>query len=61
MISDDLAKLAPSNFYLQPGPDSAESIIAGVERGLYVTNTMNVGAIGSPTIRVEGMMVAGRD
>lgn len=113
-----MAKLAPSNFYLQPGPDSAESIITGVERGLYVTNTMNVGgvnpvngdfsigasgrwiengkltkpvtgvtvsstlpeilknivtvgndlrfvpfqgAIGSPTIRVEGMMVAGRD
>jgi len=113
-----MAKLAPSNFYLQPGPDSAESIIAGVERGLYVTNTMNVGgvnsvngdfsigasgrwiengkltkpvtgvtvsstlpeilknivavgndlrfmpfqgAIGSPTIRVEGMIVAGRD
>ena len=54
MISDDLAKLAPSNFYLQPGPDSAESIIAGVERGLYVTNTMNVGAIGPQPSALKG-------
>lgn len=112
-----LPRLAPSNFYLQPGPDAPESIIAGVQRGFYVTNIMNVGginpvngdfsvgasglwiengqltypvtgvtvsstlpeilknvvavgndlrfvpfgaAIGSPTIRVEGMTVAGR-
>jgi PmbA protein len=37
--------LAPSNFYLQPGQLAPEEIIAGVERGLYVTNTMNVGGI----------------
>jgi PmbA protein len=40
-----LPRLSPSNFYLQPGPDSPESIIAGVERGLYVISTMNVGGI----------------
>jgi PmbA protein len=37
--------LAPSNFYLQPGHVTPEAIIASVERGLYVTNTMNVGGI----------------
>ncbi|MCB0081023.1 MAG: TldD/PmbA family protein, partial [Caldilineaceae bacterium] len=31
--------LAPSNFYIQPGPDSADAVIAGVEKGLYVVNT----------------------
>lgn len=40
-----MSRLAPSNFYLQPGPDSPESILAGVEKGLYVTNTMNVGGV----------------
>lgn len=40
-----MAQLAPSNFYLQPGPDSPESILAGVEKGLYVTSTMNVGGV----------------
>jgi PmbA protein len=40
-----LPKLAPSNFYLQPGPTEPEAIISEVERGLYVTNTMNVGGI----------------
>jgi PmbA protein len=38
-------RLAPSNFYMQPGHVVPEDIIAGVERGLYVTNTMNVGGI----------------
>lgn len=40
-----LPQLTPSNFYLQPGPDSPESIIAGVKNGFYVTSTMNVGGI----------------
>ena len=35
--------LAPSNFYLQPGHHSPEEIIAGVDRGLYVTRIMQTG------------------
>ncbi len=110
--------LAPSNFYIQPGHQSQAEIIAGVEQGLYVVNTMNThsinpingdysvsaqgfwiengqlsfpvnevtialpldqllhnikavgndliflpfgGSIGSPTIRVDGVMIGGRD
>jgi PmbA protein len=37
--------LFPTNFYLQPGDMSPESIISGVDRGLYVLNTMTVGGI----------------
>jgi PmbA protein len=33
--------LSPSNFYIQPGNATPDAIIAGVERGLYVVNTMN--------------------
>lgn len=39
------ATLGPSNFYMQPGTKSAEEIIAGVERGLYVLNVMQTGGI----------------
>jgi PmbA protein len=42
------AVLAPSNFYLQPGKLAAEDIIANVDKGLYVLNTMSVGGI-NPT------------
>jgi PmbA protein len=37
--------LLPSNFYLQPGEMSQEEIISGVDRGLYVLNTMSTGGI----------------
>ena len=37
--------LAPSNFYLQPGNQSPESLISGVKEGLYVINTMNTHSI----------------
>lgn len=110
-------ELAPSNFYIQPGPQAPEAVIAGVEKGLYVVSVMNTasinpvsgdysvsaqgfwiedgelthpvnevtialpldellhnvkavgndltflpfgGSIGSPTIRVDGMMIGGR-
>jgi PmbA protein len=32
-----------SNFILKPGPDSAESIVKGTKRGLYVTDMMGFG------------------
>jgi PmbA protein len=38
-----LPSLGPSNFYLQPGVVSPEEIIAGVDRGLYVTRVMQTG------------------
>jgi PmbA protein len=38
-----LPRLAPSNFYLQPGNLAPDEIIAGVERGLYVTRIMQTG------------------
>jgi PmbA protein len=37
--------LAPSNFYIQPGPTSPEELIAGVDEGLYVVDTMNTHSI----------------
>jgi PmbA protein len=37
--------LLPSNFYLQPGEIAPEEIISGVDRGLYVLNTMSTGGI----------------
>ncbi len=39
--------LSPSNFYIQPGQQSPEDVIAGVEKGLYVVNTMNTHSINS--------------
>lgn len=33
---------APSNIYLAPGADSPESIVAGVERGFYVTEMLGM-------------------
>ena len=39
--------LTPSNFYLQPGHQSPAEVIAGVEKGLYVVNTMNTHSINS--------------
>lgn len=112
-----LPSLGPTNFYLEPSDTPPEEIMAGVERGLYVTNTMGLaginpvsgdysvgasglwiehgqltkpvtavtvaatmldmlgrltavgndlrfvpmfGSVGSPTIRIDGMVVAGK-
>lgn len=40
-----LPALGASNFYMQPGDKSHEEIIAGVEKGLYVTRIMQTGGI----------------
>lgn len=37
--------VGPGNFYLQPGQQTPEEIIAGVENGFYVINAMNTGGI----------------
>jgi PmbA protein len=37
--------LSPTNFYLQPGTQSEDEIIAGVKQGLYVVDTMNTHSI----------------
>lgn len=40
-----LPGLGPSNFYLQPGRLSRDEILAGVDRGLYVTHIMQTGGV----------------
>jgi PmbA protein len=35
----------PSNFYFQPGPQTPDEVIAGVEKGLYVESVMNTHSI----------------
>lgn len=42
-----LPGLGPSNFYLQPGRLSHDEVLAGVDRGLYVTRIMQTGGIDS--------------
>jgi PmbA protein len=37
--------VTPSNFYFQPGPQTADEVIAGVEQGLYVESVMNTHSI----------------
>jgi PmbA protein len=40
-----LPDVGPTNLRLEPGPRSQEELIAGIERGLYVVATRNVGGI----------------
>jgi PmbA protein len=53
--------LAPSNFYIQPGPEDADAVIAGVEKGLYVVNTMNTHSInpvsGDYSVSAQGFWI----
>ncbi|MDX1995406.1 MAG: TldD/PmbA family protein [bacterium] len=44
-----LPRLGGSNFYIQPGNESPEDIIAGVEHGIYVTRIMQTGGINPVT------------
>ncbi len=54
-------RLAPSNFYLQPGQQTPEEVIAGVEKGLYVVNTMNSHSInpvsGDYSVSAQGFWI----
>jgi len=53
--------LAPSNFYMQPGQQTPEEVIAGVEKGLYVVNTMNTHSInpvsGDYSVSAQGFWI----
>ncbi|MEZ4728001.1 MAG: TldD/PmbA family protein [Caldilineaceae bacterium] len=54
-------QLAPSNFYVQPGQQTPEEVIAGVEKGLYVVNTMNTHSInpvsGDYSVSAQGFWI----
>lgn len=53
--------LGPSNFYIQPGNQTPENIIAGVDRGLYVLNVMNTASInpvsGDYSVAAQGIWI----
>lgn len=53
--------LAPSNFYIQPGNQTPEELIAGVDSGLYVVNTMNTHSInpvsGDYSVSAQGFWI----
>jgi len=53
--------LSPSNFYIQPGQQTPEEVIAGVEKGLYVVNTMNTHSInpvsGDYSVSAQGFWI----
>lgn len=53
--------LAPSNFYIQPGRQTPQELIAGVEKGLYVVNTMNTHSInpvsGDYSVSAQGFWI----
>lgn len=54
-------RLAPSNFYIQPGQQTPAEVIAGVEKGLYVVNTMNTHSInpvsGDYSVSAQGFWI----
>jgi len=58
-----LPGLAASNFYFQPGPQSAEEVIAGVASGLYVETVMNTASInpisGDYSVSAKGYWIEG--
>lgn len=53
--------LAPTNFYIQPGPQSRDEVIGAVEKGLYVINTMNSHSInpvsGNYSVSAQGYWI----
>jgi PmbA protein len=52
---------APTNFYLEPTSTSVEELMRGVQRGLYMTSTMNTGGInpanGDYSVGASGLWV----
>ncbi|MCA9903105.1 MAG: TldD/PmbA family protein [Anaerolineae bacterium] len=56
-----LPSLGPTNFYMQPGHQTRDEIIAGVERGLYVISVMQTGGIdpitGDCSMGANGMWI----
>lgn len=56
-----LPSVGVSNFYIQPGHETPEAIIAGVERGLYVTRIMQTGGVnpinGDCSMAASGMWI----
>ncbi|MFO7540155.1 MAG: TldD/PmbA family protein [Chloroflexota bacterium] len=54
-------QLTPSNFYLQPGNITPDELIAGVQNGLYVVNTMNTHSInpvsGDYSVSAQGFWI----
>jgi PmbA protein len=53
--------LSTSNFYLQPGNQTPEEIIAGVDYGVYVTKIMQTGGIdpvsGDCSMGADGLLI----
>lgn len=53
--------LSPSNFYIQPGPQTPEEVIGEVESGFYVVNVMNTAAInpisGDYSVSAQGFWI----
>ncbi len=59
----DLPAPAPTNFYLEPSSHLLEELIAGIDRGLYMTNSMNTGGInpvnGDYSVGASGLLIEG--
>ncbi|MEZ4707301.1 MAG: TldD/PmbA family protein [Caldilineaceae bacterium] len=53
--------LAPSNFYIQPGPQTPDELIGVVANGFYVVNVMNTAAInpvsGDYSVSAQGFWI----
>lgn len=58
-----LPGLSASNFYFQPGQQSPDEVIAGVEKGLYVETVMNTASInpisGDYSVSAKGYWIEG--
>ncbi|HYN87819.1 MAG TPA: TldD/PmbA family protein, partial [Ardenticatenaceae bacterium] len=59
----EVPTLMPSNFYLQPGLQSPQEVIAAVESGLYVENVMNSHSVnpitGDYSVSAQGYWIEG--
>src|SRR6478752_3181278 len=51
---------APSNLHLEPGPLSPDALIADITDGFYVNDLEFRYGTNAPTLRVEGLTVAGQ-